>query len=152
MTRSVILFAVALVGAPATAVSFQSGCAESWTWGSSSHGLRIGILPILSEMSSPVRPGVRVALQNTSDSDFVINLGEMLGNGKSMMLSAVRLVLTRPGAASRELQFVDRRYSGVGGRIDNYIVYLRAGSTYSSKVTLSMLLESRYQGVRLVSG
>jgi hypothetical protein len=60
-------------------------------------------------MSSSDGPGFGVALQNTSDSDFVIDLGEMLGNRKAMRLSAVRLVLTGPGAASRELQFVDQR-------------------------------------------
>ncbi len=38
---------------------------------------------------------------------------------------------------SRELHFSDKRYPGVAGRVDDYVVPLRAGSTYTLKLRLN---------------
>jgi hypothetical protein len=47
-----------------------------------------------------------VALQNTSDDDFVLNLGVVVANGKAMLPSAVHLLLTdRIIGRTIELQF-----------------------------------------------
>jgi len=81
-----------------------------------------------------------VALQNTSNADFVVNLGSMLANGKVMWPQAVRLVLTDATGHTRELHFFDRRYPVIAGRIDDFIVALRAGATYSFPVSLDQYL------------
>jgi hypothetical protein len=78
-----------------------------------------------------------VALENTSDSDFVVNLGQMLANGKVMFPTAIRLTLTDPAGQTRELDFSDRRYPGVAGRVDDFTVALRSGSIYALRVSLN---------------
>ena len=78
----------------------------------------------------------RAALENTGDNDIVLNLGTMLANGKVQLPDAIRLILTDARGESRELHFFDRRYPGVGGRVDDYVVPLRAGSSYSIKMSL----------------
>jgi len=77
-----------------------------------------------------------VALENTGTADFVINLGYMLANGKVMFPSSVRLILTDPSGQTRELEYFDRKYPGVAGRIDDFIVALRVGSVYTLRTTM----------------
>jgi hypothetical protein len=107
-------------------VSPQSSLPASRAWGPSSDGLRIAILAT----STPV-PAISaeclISIQNISDTD-VVNLGWMLANGKVMFPSAIRLFLTDPAGDTRELQFFDRRYPAVVGRIDDFTVALRAGA------------------------
>ncbi len=79
----------------------------------------------------------RLSLENTGVHDIVLNLGMMLANGKVHLPDAIRLILTDAKGKSRELHFSDRRYPFVGGRIDDYSVPLRAGSSYSIKVSLN---------------
>jgi hypothetical protein len=77
-----------------------------------------------------------VALQNIGNTDFVVNLGFMLANGKVMFPEAVRLSLTDPAGDTRELQFFDRRYPAIAGRLDDFTVALRAGAAYEFPVSL----------------
>ena len=101
-------------------------------WGAASNGLRMGI------SASQVNPanGVTfdVQLENVGTDDFILNLGHMLANGKVMFPDAVRLVLTRADDFSCELHYFDRRYPGVAGRVDDFIVALRGGSTYTLRL------------------
>lgn len=75
-----------------------------------------------------------VSFNNAGTSDFVLNLGHMLANGKVMFSNAVRVVLTRPSGATCELEYFDRRYPGVAGRIDDFVVALPAGAVYTLRV------------------
>jgi hypothetical protein len=61
----------------------------------------------------------------------------MLANGKVMFPYAVRLVLTDPGGTTRDLQFFDKRYPGIAGRVDDFIVALRARSRYVLRLSLN---------------
>ena len=79
---------------------------------------------------------LHVTFENVSDKDTILNLGIMLANGRVQMPDAVHLVLTDPGGQSRELHFSDKRYPGIVGRVDDYIVPLRAGSAYTLKLSL----------------
>lgn len=76
---------------------------------------------------SPASAEFSVALENTGDSDFVVNLGSMLANGKVMLPTEIRFVLTDPAGRTQELEFAT---SPVAGRIDPFIVPLRKGSSY----------------------
>lgn len=72
---------------------------------------------------------LHVTFENVSDKDTVLNLGMMIGNGRVHMPDAVRLILIDSGGSLRELHFSDKR-GGIAGRVDDYIVPLRTGSSY----------------------
>jgi hypothetical protein len=80
-------------------------------------------------------PVFEVAFQNTGERDITLNLGMMLANGKVQLPDRIRLKL-KDAAGIRELHFSDKRYPGVAGRVDDYVVPLRAGSTYTLRLTL----------------
>jgi hypothetical protein len=128
------LFGVLLIVAIAADVSSRPLSAPGQSWGSSESGLRLGIS---SEASGAMRPTGRefmVSFQNAGDSDFVLNLGFMLANGKVMFPSAVQLILTDPAGKRRELETAGAR---VGGRMDDFTVALRTGSTYTLRLALA---------------
>ena len=74
--------------------------------------------------------------ENVGDIDTFLNLGMMLGNGKTLLPEAVRLVLTDVNGQVRELHFFDRKHPGVAGRVDDYAVPIRAGSAYTLRLSL----------------
>ena len=94
-------------------------------------GLRLSVLSISGDSIDAIR--LRVALNNVSDKDTVLNLGMMLGNGRVQLPTAVRLILTDSGGDTRKLHFP---VPNVGGRVDDFIVPLRAGSTYTLRLSL----------------
>src|SRR5262249_45751341 len=98
-----------------------------------------------------------VAFQNTSNADFVLNLGVMRGNGKVMLPTAVQVLLTDRILGNKlELHFCGGPQAYVG-RVDDYTVALQAGATYALPVSLdnycgpaptwmrAKLLPGRYQ-------
>lgn len=98
-------------------------------------GLRLGV-SVRSGNLPPTAVEFDVALQNVGDNDFVVNLGFMLANGRVMFPRAIRLLLTDPAGATRELDFVDRRFAVVAGRLDEFTVALRTGSIYVLRMRL----------------
>jgi hypothetical protein len=132
--KSRLLCAIVLVATAGERTSSQSPLDTPQAWGQSVDGLRIGISGARTRPSSDA--AFILSLHNTSARDFVVNVGEMLANGKVMFPRAVRLALTDPAGLARELQFFDRRYPAVAGRIDDYTVALRAGAMYSFPVSL----------------
>lgn len=99
-----------------------------------SNGLQMSIS--LSGSDKTDSPSFEVMLRNVGKKDITLNLGTMLGNGKVQLPDNIRLVLKDATGKTRELLFSDKRYGGVSGRLDDYIVYLRAGSTYSVRLKL----------------
>lgn len=128
---SIIVVAIAVIGNQR--VTSQPSRPPLQAWGASVQGLRIAV----STTVPPSGAEFLVMLQNTSGADFVINLGYMLANGKHMFPTAVRLRLADRAGNQRELQFFDRRYPVVGGRVDDFVVALRAGATYTFPVSLN---------------
>jgi hypothetical protein len=116
-------------------------------WWSASTSVNSGTLP-------PVGAKFYVALQNTGDADFVVNLGHMLANGKVMFPAAIHLILTDPPGKTRELDFSDRRYGVVAGRVDDFTVALRTGSVYVLRATLDQYWSPATQefALRLMDG
>jgi len=78
-------------------------------------------------------PDFRVTIENTGDKDFMVNLGFMLANGKVMVPEAIRLVLTDAQGESRVYR---RKGLWVGGRMDDFVVPLAAGSRYGLRLNL----------------
>ena len=130
------LFAVASLVAPVPRISSQSTFEMPQAWGQSTNGLRLGISVSPSNLPQAAAE-FSLAFENTGDSDFVLNLGHMLANGKVMFPTAIRLIVTDPAGNTHELEFFDRRYPGVAGRVDAFTVPLRAGSTYVLRTSLN---------------
>ena len=74
-----------------------------------------------------------IALHNGGTEDRVVNLGMMLANGKALYPTAVQLIITDASGNRREFSL---REPGIAGRVDDYVVPLKAGATYSFRVTL----------------
>jgi hypothetical protein len=104
-------------------------------FGAPVNGLQLRVTPLTSGSAAPSEIHFDIALQNVGDSDFVLNVGTMLANGKVMWPDAIRLMLTDLTGHSRELHFRSPN-AGVAGRIDDYIVALRARSVYTVRVSL----------------
>jgi hypothetical protein len=115
--------------------SAQAPAGPVGEFGATVNGLQLRVTPVTSGSAAPTEIKFDIALQNTGDSDFVLNMGTMLANGKVMWPDAIRLMLTDLTGQSRELHFRSRN-AGVAGRIDDYIVALRAGSVYTVRVAL----------------
>jgi len=79
----------------------------------------------------------RVTIENTGAQDVILNLGTMLANGKVHLPEAIHLILTDSTGQTRELHFADRRFPGLGGRVDDYSVPLRVGSVYTVALNLN---------------
>ncbi len=152
----VVLFccAVALVTGPVGSVASQSLSAIAGEWGSANAGLRMAISSVSPATERIEEPQFCVGIENVGDSDVVVNLGSMLSNGKVMFPEAVRLLLTDLRDATRELQYFDRRYPGIAGRVDDFIVALRAGSVYTIRVSVDRYWSptTKEWGIKLASG
>jgi hypothetical protein len=126
-----------LFAAPAGAVDelHRKTASQSVAWGPSTAGLRVGISASSRKLPA-TGADFRVTLENTGISDFVVNLGILVANGKFTRPDAVRLLLTGPGGSTRELHFTDRRYGVIAGRVDAFTVTLPAGVSYSFSTSL----------------
>jgi hypothetical protein len=135
-----IVLGVALASLAASAhATTQQLTPDSYMWGQSVNGLRLGISVHAADQA---HGGARlvIAFENTGDADFVLNLGMMLANGKVMLPHAIHLVVMDSGGNTRDLHFFDRRYPAVAGRLDPFTVPLRAGSTYTVATTMNQYL------------
>jgi len=131
-----LLFVITVIAATNLSVLSQPIIDDRQDWGPVSGGLRMAISSVTP--GNPPREGVAfyIAIQNVGAKDVVLNLGIMLANGSVMWPQAIRLTLTDSQGKTRELQFEDRRYPAIAGRVDDYIVALRSGSIYVLRVSL----------------
>ena len=101
--------------------------------------LPAGELRLLLSLARRERPGspeLEVSLRNVGERDLTLNLGTMLANGKRQLPDRIRLRLTDARGTEHELRYLDRRVAGAAGRVDDYVVPLRAGSTYTLRLRL----------------
>ncbi len=99
-------------------------------YGAVSNGLQIGIALDKPSYRTGEAVSVTVTLRNAGTDDLVLDLGMMLANGKTQVPDAVGLVLADAAGAERRLALMAPG-GGIAGRVDDYIVPLRAGSTYT---------------------
>ncbi len=97
-------------------------------------GLALSIRANSPESSGALR--LHVTMENMGQEDILLNLGTMLGNGRIQRPDAIRLLLVDGTGDRRELHYADPDVPGVAGRIDDYAVPLRAGSTHSIALEL----------------
>jgi hypothetical protein len=139
MCRAFLISGFVIVGLVSSAA--QPTFTPPSSWGPTTNGLRVAI----SSASSTLPAGGEafwIALQNAGPTDFVVNLGYMLANGKAMFPAAVRLVLVDPAGGTRELQFSDRRFPGAAGRVDDLTVALKAGAIYAFPISLDQYVSA----------
>jgi len=79
-------------------------------------------------------PEFCVRFENVGKNDVVLNLGMMLANGKVQVPSAIQLTLNDSKGRLQELRSRD---PNVAGRIDDYVLALRAGSSYTLTLSLA---------------
>jgi hypothetical protein len=103
-------------------------------WGAAVNGLQLSITDAHSNNLQV--PEFQVAFRNVGTEDVTLNLGFMLANGKVQLPQNISLNVTDAVGQTRKLKFSDRRYAGVFGRLDDYVVPLRAGSTYTLKLRI----------------
>ena len=124
----VLIFAGGLLGCGTNSAMTQYSVADR-QWGNATNGLQMGLS--VSTTSNRNDPEFEVAFRNLGEQDVCLNLGSMLDNGRVLLPDKIHLNLLDGSGRNRDLQFSDRRYPAVAGRLDDYVVPLRAGSTYS---------------------
>jgi len=105
------------------------------SWGPVADGLRMSIARTpLSATATTAQ--FRVAIENAGERDVVLNMGLMMANGQVLLPTALFLTITDSQKVGRELSFISdgRRLSG---KMDDYVVPLRPGATYTMAVDLS---------------
>lgn len=83
-----------------------------------------------------VATNLQLSFTNVGDRDITLNLGIVLANGKMQSPTQVAIKFTDSQRKTRRFEFFDKRYSGIGGRVDDYLVPLRAHSTYTLQLSL----------------
>lgn len=124
---------------------------ESLQWGAPVDRLQMSLSATSSSKADV--PQFQVAFRNAGE-DLTLNLGMMLANGKVQLPDKISLTLSDASGKTRKLSFSDKRYPGVAGRIDDYIVRLRSGSIYLLKVGLDQFVspDTNEYELRLSSG
>ncbi len=119
---------------------------ETLQWGQPVGGVQMSLTSTDSNL--------QVALRNIGDRDVTLNLGAMMANGKVQLPNNISLNFTDAQGKTRRFKFADERYPGVAGRLDDYIVPLRAGSTYTLQFTLDQFWcdETREFSIKLLPG
>lgn len=97
---------------------------------------------------------LQLAFRNVGDRDATLNLGMMLANGKVQLPTGISVNFTDAQGTTRQFKFSDKRYGGIAGRVDDYIVPLRVGSTYSLRLTLDQFWcqETKEFSIPLLAG
>jgi len=98
-------------------------------WGVSVEGLRLSMALV---EGAKREPSVEVTFENAGPQDALLNLGLMVGNGRTMVPHAVRLVVRGATFGTCELEYADRRVTHVGGALTTCPSAFRgAGATRS---------------------
>ena len=97
---------------------------------------------------------LELAFRNLGDRDLTLNLGVMMANGKVQLPNRIAIEFRDAHGKTRLFQFADKRYPGVAGRLDDYVVPLRVGSTYTLKLTLDLFWcqQTKEFSIPLLSG
>jgi len=96
----------------------------------------------VSGSGKPADVMLEVAFHNAGDKDVCLNLGKMLANGNVMFPNKISLALRDSSGKRQELHFIDRRFASISGRLDDYVVPLRAGSTATIQLSLDQFMPS----------
>jgi len=121
-------------------------------WGATIDGLQMSIS--LADSRHTGISEFRVALHNAGEKDVTLNLGMMLANGKVQLPTRISFNVTDSTGKIRRFGFSDPKHGFVAGRVDDYIVPLRANSIYTLIIRSDQLWspESKDYGLKLAPG
>jgi hypothetical protein len=141
-----------LVGFATFSHPCRSQTIEGRQWGASVAGLEISLFAV--DSSKGRDPELQLALRNVGDQDITLNLGSMMANGKVQLPDNITLNFSDAQGRVRKFKFGDKKHSMVAGRLDDYVVPLRAGSTYTLRLSLDQFWcqETSEFKVRLLPG
>ncbi|MGC9944660.1 MAG: hypothetical protein ABSE48_22790 [Verrucomicrobiota bacterium] len=91
---------------------------------------------------------LQISIRNAGAEDVCLNLGTMLANGKFLIPGKISLRLSDTNGNLIKLHFFDRRFAGVAGRVDDYVIPLRSDSTYTLELPLDEFA-SAFTGVNV---
>jgi hypothetical protein len=117
----------------ALSIPLKSQTLESLQWGSPVAGLQMSLAV---DSNKGGTPELQLALRNSGTQDITVNLGSMMANGKFQLPGNIILNFTDAQGRKRKFNFADKNHLFVAGRVDDYVVPLRAGSTYTLRLTL----------------
>lgn len=97
-------------------------------------------------------PEFEVTLRNRGEADASVSLGMMLAGNKVQMPNSLRMEIADAAGHKSALGYFDRKYPGIRGRVDDYIVPLRAGSAYTLRLRAQNLWASNSGSLKLEPG
>ena len=146
--KRTVLFVTATICFVITLSSVHASRQSSETihWGQPNDGVQMSLTSTGSKL--------QLAFRNISDRDVTLNLGAMMANGKVLLPNNISLNFRDAQGKTRLFKFADKRYPAVAGRLDDYVVPLRAGSTYTLQVTLDQFwcYETKEFSIQLLPG
>lgn len=113
-------------------VSSKGQFSDGLQWGATVDGLQMSVA--VAEFRKPDVSELRFIIRNTGEKDTILNLGIMLANGKIQLPDKIGFILTDAKGKTRKFNFFDEKYAVIAGRVDDYIVPLRSGSSYELKI------------------
>jgi hypothetical protein len=135
---------VAVIGCALLSVSLFGFTPEGQATTTLEYGPVVNGLQLSISLDKPSKDGslnLLVTLQNVGEKDVLVNLGAIVGQFQSP--NAFYLSIKDDVGNMKEYHFVDNRYSGIAGRIDNYVLPLRNGASYSLKLPLKQFWPSK---------
>ena len=132
LSKNVILNAVVICTLLSILLSPMSSKGQSCDnpqWGVPVDGLQMSIS--IADSGKANVPEFMVALRNVGEKDSILNLGIMLGNG--VQEPDIWISITDANGKPHKFQFASIMM--IEGRVYDYIVRLRAGSTYTLKLS-----------------
>ncbi|MEP6903300.1 MAG: hypothetical protein ABJA66_16350 [Actinomycetota bacterium] len=124
-----------------TAASSKDKSPDKLEWGTPVDGIELSVSAAASQKAEI--PEIQLELQNTGDKDITLNLGTILANGKAQLPDSFSLDITDANGKIRSFEFFDGKYAAIAGRVDDYILPLRAGSIYTLKIGLDKFYSSK---------
>lgn len=118
-----------LIFSPLLSIASKNQSMENSGRGAAVDGLQMSVS--LAEKGKTGVPEFQIALQNIGEQDVTLNLGMMLANGKVQLPEKISLNVTDASGKTRSFKFFNPKYAAIAGRVDDYVVPLRAGSTYT---------------------
>ncbi len=133
-------------------VSSKGQSLDNLKWGAAADGLQMSVE--IAESKKVDIPELRFIIRNVGEKDAILNLGTMLANGKTQLPDKIGFILTDAKGKTRKFDFFDGKYGAIAGRVDDYIVPLRSGSTYELKIGSDKFysMETHEIGSKLPSG
>ncbi len=96
---------------------------------------RLSLHAAVEEAKSGALPVVRLTVENLGPRDTMLILGTMQDGG-GIQIPEVDLVVATEAGKTR-YRYTDREHLNVGGNLDDYLVPLAVGSTYSFPIDLA---------------